>query len=461
MKHFLVKQINRVDFKTALELFMLLSLLVVWIVWPLRGTIAARNIALVLGSISSIAWLSIERPKFVMMDLLPIGFLLCVPVWLLSLYIFNPIASYLQWDDLRGTWLRVVIGIIFATGLAALINKNEKYSTFFICVISIWPVVYFLSYVANIYQNDIWISRNFNGMFKSKIAIVYFLMWPILFITSYFHLDLARSNKKNLLINRTLFFVLFLSVLGYLIINALNGFLLLFFIGIIFIIVYIRFARISSAINYKKIILFGLLSALFLVNIFYLDTVYSGKKLQYLFHDLYFIVALDDSGAWKWIGGQPPYPINPLTAQLVSGSTYERFAWFLEGVKLLVANPEGTGFTGQAFHYLMDKTYHGSEATKTHSGWLDFALGVGIPGLLCIWAALFLMLKRACQFIINSRIYDWKPFLVFWVVCGTWFLWIFGELSDREYIENYFFCIAFVSLLTVNQNIFYRVDNQH
>ena len=146
MKHFLVKQLNKVDFKTALELFMLLSLLVVWIVWPLRGTIAARNIALVLGSISSIAWLSIERPKFVMMDLLPIGFLLCVPAWLLSLYVFNPIVPHLQWDDLRGTWLRVVIAIIFAVGLGKLYLCRQRYQRFFFWLLYIFPHLKFCKF---------------------------------------------------------------------------------------------------------------------------------------------------------------------------------------------------------------------------------------------------------------------------------------------------------------------------
>lgn len=80
MKNFIENKFKSINMKAALELFMLLALLIVWVVWPLRGTIAARNIALVSGAIASIAWLIIEKPKFSLDDFLPIGLLICVPV---------------------------------------------------------------------------------------------------------------------------------------------------------------------------------------------------------------------------------------------------------------------------------------------------------------------------------------------------------------------------------------------
>jgi len=179
---------------------MLLSLLVVWIVWPLRGTIAARNIALVTGAIASIAWLRIERPKFEVMDLFPTGFLLCVPAWLLYLYFLNPIAPHLQWDDLRGTWLRVVIETVFAIGLGKLYLFREQYQRYFFWILYIWPIVILLIFISQGLFTHSWFGEQiYIYVFKSKVAGVYFLIWSLLVCFAMAHWYFIKENalKKH------------------------------------------------------------------------------------------------------------------------------------------------------------------------------------------------------------------------------------------------------------------------
>ncbi|QWE00763.1 hypothetical protein FD967_01580 [Polynucleobacter sp. JS-Mosq-20-D10] len=460
MKHFLVKQINRVNFKTALELFMLLSLLVVWIVWPLRGTIAARNIALVLGAISSIAWLCIERPKFVMMDLLPIGFLLCVPVWLLSLYVFNPIVPYLQWDDLRGTWLRVVIEIIFAIGLGKLYLSRKQYQKFFLWLLYIWPVVILLLFISQGIFTHSWFGEQiYIYVFKSKVAGVYFLIWSLVLCFAMAHWGLIKKihYKSAIFIsttisNITLVVLFFICIVDYFSLLSLNGFIVIFS-GLTFFVylVLLHGKQQLSGGRYFPGIRFFILTGFvaFALTVVTYDMKYSSGKLANLVTDINFIVNDDTTGAWKYGGGEyhgiyPP--INTISSTQVNSSTYERVAWGLAGLKFLKSHPFGLGYTGQAFSYYMAKNYPGSVATKTHSGWLDFALGAGLIGLLFVWAAMGVIFWRAMIVIKDAIILDPMPIYIGWSISILMLLWFIAELSDREYIEHFTFMLTFFSI---------------
>jgi hypothetical protein len=119
----------------------------------------------------------------------------------------------------------------------------------------------------------------------------------------------------------------------------------------------------------------------------------------------------------------------------------------------------------------MRDAYPNSKALMTHSGWIDFALGVGLPGLFLTWLAILVCLQN-CQRSLKTRYFLQKidqdskksfnlkinnsssyPLINgqllnccgFWLILGIAFYWIVGEVSEREYIENYFFLITFIA----------------
>jgi hypothetical protein len=68
-------------------------------------------------------------------------------------------------------------------------------------------------------------------------------------------------------------------------------------------------------------------------------------------------------------------------------STYLRVAWFKEGLKLVSEHPLGVGYGRNAYgHGMMAK--YGMSKGHSHSGLLDIAIGVGIPGAM-LWIAFF------------------------------------------------------------------------
>ena len=74
----------------------------------------------------------------------------------------------------------------------------------------------------------------------------------------------------------------------------------------------------------------------------------------------------------------------------VDASTYLRIAWLKEGLILVRERPLGIGYGRSAFGHGIQAKY-GIDAGHSHSGLLDIAIGIGIPGAL-LWTVLFVTL---------------------------------------------------------------------
>ena len=97
----------------------------------------------------------------------------------------------------------------------------------------------------------------------------------------------------------------------------------------------------------------------------------------------------------------------------------------------------------------MAQNYPGSVTTKTHSGWLDFALGAGLPGFFFVSIGIFFAFKNLFK-IKNEKSIPLIFFASFWMLGGIWILFWPGELSYREFIEHYFFLIILFGVATSN-----------
>ncbi len=68
-------------------------------------------------------------------------------------------------------------------------------------------------------------------------------------------------------------------------------------------------------------------------------------------------------------------------------SVYLRIAWLKEGLLLVRDHPFGIGFDRNAFGHGL-KAKYGRGVGHSHSGLLDMAIGLGIPGAL-LWLGFF------------------------------------------------------------------------
>lgn len=92
---------------------------------------------------------------------------------------------------------------------------------------------------------------------------------------------------------------------------------------------------------------------------------------------------------WRTGNGEPwqniKPPATPSGAPLET-SAYLRIAWTRQSLEFLADHPFGIGFGHDAFGRAIELKYGHSGMGSSHSGWLDFVLGTGWPGLALLLA---------------------------------------------------------------------------
>ena len=400
----------------------------------------------------SLVWFYLLRPKISLSFIFVVICLLAVPAWVLLLFIFSPTDIVAQRYDLGGTWLRVVLGISMGSSLGLITARYPSY-IYWLC--SIWigtAIVTFVWFLANAWNEHTFLVADFRAIFKYKHALLYFVMWPCLFAYSVLHgllLDLNLPNLKlrKLAVAMGAILLVLICWLDFIAAHALNGILVAGLGGMLLLLIYlIEFFRRRKQFSLSSYLIF-LISAIVLVGslsiVWQYDQKYE-KKLSHLVSDVKIGVQIEKYPSWRndpqYMGPKIP---SDESGRVVNGSTYERASWFSKGAKLLWEHPWGAGFSHMAFRYYMLQEDPNLKLTKTHSGWLDFALGLGLPGVLLTWfamgAVIFMAYKRLTSTLDSNRLIALS---IIWIILSIWMLWWPSELSEREFIEHLFFILA-------------------
>ena len=448
------KYLGDLTARFVLEWLTLFCSVVLLLVWPIAGTIAVRNIALVLGCLTSLLWIIFYRPQLSLVAYMPQLCLLSVPLWLWVHYFLLPTDTAAQLYDLQGTWLRVILGVAMATGLGLMISSRMQYQFWLWSAMIALVVAALGMYLNSAFTAGQFLIPGFQAMFKYKSAVVYFLMWPCMLAYALLHLKLIETHENKPFSWSGVFgnFLLLGSCWAmFIAAQALNGVLISGLMGTVFIALFLKLSFINHGVsNRRKWFLLLMFLAMFVtvLTTFWSYDKRHEQKLVNLIGDVRIASQIDKHNAWQRDPAviQPWTPSNELGRPL-NGSTYERVAWFSKGIELLAAYPEGAGFSHRAFRYFMHQENARFNVNNTHSGWLDFALGVGIPGLMLTWIAIALVMRRA---LINAtRNYSNQiremALITLWMLAGIWFLWWPTEVSEREFIEYFYFMIALLA----------------
>ena len=427
-----------------LEVALVVFVMILQLIWPLPGTIALRNMCLIGGAISSLLLIFFFQEKI--KSNIPTFLLLLVPAWLLAHYFLIPVDLKQQWYDLSGTWLRVVLGIFTAFSLGGiLVQKPQWIKWIYLPYVILALITLFLFFYAAFKESN-WVVLNFVGVFKTKIYVAYFSFFTCLTACGLLLLKNDSFISKSSFIKLS---SIYISIIILCFANCINtqsliGFLFCVLVSLIAIFIF-TFKSMHLNDRHSKLASFLLiLATLCAIAIFYeYDKNYEGKLFN-LKNDVIISLDLDKNKTWSRstsVAGMPdPVDVN---GRSVNISTYERTSWFLKGLQTLIAHPLGSGFSWSAFRYYMLIEYPGTKVAKTHSGWLDFALGVGLPGLLLTWSAIFLILRQA--FTQLNTFHHHQSIVVIFFLIGMSFFWLVAEVSEREFIEHFFFFIALTS----------------
>jgi len=84
--------------------------------------------------------------------------------------------------------------------------------------------------------------------------------------------------------------------------------------------------------------------------------------------------------AYWMAGDQTLRPTTP-SGDDIDDSAYLRAAWARQALRAIGEHPLGLGFGRDGFGRAVEAKYGFKGMVSSHSGWLDFALGTGLPGL--------------------------------------------------------------------------------
>jgi hypothetical protein len=416
-------------------------------IWVVPNTIALRHALLVIAFLSSLMVIRANaelllRVKTAIFPLLVLSLLF---LWVGIHYFFFSLNPDLELKEISSLWVRTFLGFVAAIGLGISLRKYPELMKFFYVAVFLTPILNIGSY---------FYASFLKGVFLPPGAIIFFLFAKI--ETAYFGaiagavavgnlIQLlknknSKENKKSIfLFSAGLVLVMASSILS----STKNGVAIQVFLYLFLAIVLIGYYVSSRQFfNIKNLLVIGLiLVTLGIATHFHKKTAPAGWNS--IFSDVAVAVDIDQHTQWQKQEGSVAMPLNKL-GNPAAMNTYYRTAYATAGIRLIGMYPLGYGSINQSFVGMQKHTGIQSEHLgQIHSGWIDFGLAFGLPGLAIVFMTLLSTIYLGLRSYLQSN-------LVPVVVCITLIPFcLIAEVSYKQYFESLIFFIALSASLVV------------
>jgi len=415
-----------------------------WI-WVVPGTIALRHGLLGIGCIAGILlirshWTKLSAPR---LNLLPLYAIAALFVWVGIHYCFFSLNPALELSEIKGLWLRSLAGCIMAMGFAIALSQQSHLRKYFYISIFAVPFLNLLTYLIACIQSGGFVKPiDFFQFYFAKIETAYFgAIATIVAVAKLIYLLFDRSRRKENLQIALYFLGIALVLLSALLTNTKNGIAItLSLCALLSLIILIKaFSSFKESKQAAFTVLVLMLLLLALVWQGHKSFAYKGWDT--IFEDVKVAVDIDKNTQWQRGEGTGESPLNSLGVPAAL-NTYSRFAWGAVGVRLIGQYPLGYGSINQSFNQLQSyaNIYH-VHAGQVHSGWIDFGLAFGIPGLSLIFLSLIAIILIGLQ--------QKNEFSLQAVLFSTMLIpfGLIAEISYKQYFEATLFFIAFAATI--------------
>lgn len=416
-------------------------------IWVVPNTIALRHVLLAIAFLSSLMVMKANAELFIRVKaaITPLVVLSLLFVWVGIHYVFFSLNPELELKEITSLWVRTALGFVAAIGLGISLRKYPELMKFFYLGVFLTPILNVGSYFYASYLK---------GAFLPPGAIVFFLFAKI--ETAYFGAlagAVAVGNLIQLLSNKTpkgnkkyiflfaagLVLVMASSILS----STKNGVAIQVFLYLFLAMVLVgSYVASKQLFNVKNLAVIGLIIlTLGFAADFHQKTASIGWNS--IFADVAVAVDIDQHTQWQKREGTVAMPLNHLGNPAAS-NTYYRAAYATAGIRLIGMYPLGYGSINQSFVGMQKHAGIQSEHRgQIHSGWIDFGLAFGIPGLVIV----FLTLLSTIYLGLRSRL---QTNLVPVVICITLIPFcLIAETSYKQYFESLIFFIALSTSLVV------------
>jgi hypothetical protein len=402
-------------------------------IWVIPNTIALRHLLLVAGCLSALGMIGYNwnRLRLVNATFIPLFSTFSLFIWVLIHYAFFSINPVLELSEIRGLWVRSLLGAIAAVGLGIAIVKYSRLRLYFYAALFLTPVINVLAYG--------WASYLKSGLVKPN-EFVFFLFAKI--ETAFFGAIAAAVAVGNLIDlmagkidkSKSLQILWWVTGLALILVSALvsstkNGIAIALGLCALLAVVVLMNSifhrgrsKILPAIVFLTIVI---LSAVIWNG--HISSAYRGWDT--VFQDAAVGIDIDGNKQWQKREGSVPAPLNSKGIEAAM-NTYSRFAYATAGIRLISQYPLGYGSINQSFKGLQEVAQIPHEHKgQVHSGWIDFGLAFGIPGLILI----FITLLSVIYFGLKSK----SPIALPWVIICVAFIpfGLIAEISYKQYFE--------------------------
>jgi hypothetical protein len=429
---------------------------ILYAIWMLPGTIVLRHICLGIGALLSLYPIYQSRHLFLQKKAIPIWVIAALFGWITFHLLFlaqDPIAQLAEFTSI---WKRSAVGVIFALGMGISIAQLTKLANTSIqinrwmsaCWIIFYmgllapTLIYLIKVLLTLYgprwgitaPQKIQMYVGTNSVYVAKTAYVAFCL-PVFAVALGSLLRNIESHRwiswSNLAYLATLpaVFAVFYSE------NIKNG--VAYGLALVFVFLLLVAASLFKGRWVPKVILSLILLA---ASVFFLNIHLQQNDSWKTFRaDAKVALNTSENQQWKLSGGQG-YPNNALGIP-VSATNYERIAWAKEGIHLIFKNPLGYGLVERSFGRLGKIAWPDSKLHQSHSGWIDFTLGMGVPGVALILGAIWVLLLQLSSVNPTFGVFPWVKACQWGLFCLL-LIWCTTEISQKVYLDSLLFWIA-------------------
>lgn len=437
-----------------------LALILCWLfavlygVWVLPNTVFIRHFCLIAGALIGLYVIWPKRSLLLTKAAVPIWLIGLLLLWATIHLFFIGLDYERQLEEYTKIWKKIALSIPFALGLGLALASQasnsvntKKYWAAIYLGFLLPMVIYFVKWIAAIYLPRYGYSipvflilspEHLTNPWAIPRAFYVFFCLPAFAIALGQMIHSIQTKQFH-----------FFSSIVYLLAMPLT--LLIFYIegdrlgiayGLILMAVAI-FTGFFSLLRRRKIswkvgglVLISLLVSGYIAT----KSIQSNPLWRPLIADAKVAAQVDRFDHWK--NRNKGYPVNEL-GQIPSDSNYSRIAWAIVGSRLLMEKPLGYGLMSLSFSALGKEKWPDSDLSWTHSAWLDFALGYGLPGLLLLLGAAGLAWRNSV-----GLPYPFKG-VGYWALPSACLVMVAKEVSSEVIINSLIFLIVFVSAMAL------------
>ena len=410
------------------------------VLWALPGTIAIRHSLIGLGFLFSALFLFKNRSLLFSTSAIPIFTFLTLFFWVIAHYLWVGTDLQVQLKELTSLWLRVLGGVSMAMATGIYLQRVRHQQTLLTISFFSIPIFTICYYLFGSYKDHHFLLPNdFVGLYLiNKVNTAFFSVICVGICCASFLWGLLPQTpkRKNNYFKFALVGVV-IALMSAILASSKNGVgisLLLLSLAILW---GLYFVSRSQRLNRRHFIELIILPLVIFVAFSYHSN-YAMPGWSHLVEDIQVAVQIDQYQNWK----DTPKLGFPKRSDGgdVAGNTYERFAWGTKGIELIQKYPLGYGTINQgSFRPLLIRDgINYPHYNQTHSGWIDFGLAFGIPGLVILLSALLGTITLA----VKKK--DYLSMVAIWLSITIFLAGWLEEISFKHTFEIWMFLIAFV-----------------